>query len=690
MTHADRTEKYVSAAVRAVTEELANTSSGRNAALNKAAHRMGQFIGAGMLGQEEAATLLVNACEANGYVRKDGTAAVRSTIKSGLNAGMKEPQPDLPASEPFTTSVRNAPKLQAANAQQTGLTLAQFAAEKKLPVDALAFFGVADGEYGGLPCVRIPYKRRDGSQARTRLRPALTGNKAHRWEGNEGEIIAYDPDGGQLARAQRYLVVNEGESDTQTLLFAGIPALGIPGADFVKVLTTEHLVDVDRVLITVELNEVGDPDSGAERFVPNVRARLEALGFKGSVHELRMPEKAKDPSALWVRGPAAFPALVLAAIETASKPKRRSKSVADLIEVIESDGQFFGTGFPSLDSSFDNKGLPTSSLTVLLGGPGSRKTGLGTHLADTLSRAGCAALFMACDESRQSIVVRLGQRAGYSREGLQTRGTVGASIRAGFKRAEEESGRILRLIEIDDDDDAQTIEDAHAELVALAGDRVRVLIVDSLQTVRCAASEALPADTQNLRARIDAKVRTFKRLKKTGTIIVVISEVSRAFYNGSAKRIEKENVLSAAKESGGVEFGVDLLIGLVRSKSDENAVEMVVAKSRIGLEPRFWVQWDRERAELSETEAPFDAGAPDGGTRERDRAVRDTELHRKIRDALLKSPGLSKNAIRAVLKLQRSSVYDAVAEMAADGLLIEEPRHSYCVNPAFGARDEEQ
>ncbi len=65
----------------------------------------------------------------------------------------------------------------------------------------------------------------------------------------------------------------EGESDTQTLWFHGIPALGIPGAETWKDRWAEHLEGIERVYVVVE------PDEGGQTLkemllVSHVRDRL--------------------------------------------------------------------------------------------------------------------------------------------------------------------------------------------------------------------------------------------------------------------------------------------------------------------------------------------------------------------------------------------------------------------------------
>ena len=67
--------------------------SGRNRALNEAAHSLGTM--AGWIDLNEVANALWDASVANGYVAKDGEAAAKQTITSGLAAGQTKPRPPL-------------------------------------------------------------------------------------------------------------------------------------------------------------------------------------------------------------------------------------------------------------------------------------------------------------------------------------------------------------------------------------------------------------------------------------------------------------------------------------------------------------------------------------------------------------------------------------------------------------------
>lgn len=67
----------------------------RNAVLFKAAARLGELVGAGMLGADIAAQGLLVAAQACGLVRDDGRRAVEATIASGLRAGTASQSPRL-------------------------------------------------------------------------------------------------------------------------------------------------------------------------------------------------------------------------------------------------------------------------------------------------------------------------------------------------------------------------------------------------------------------------------------------------------------------------------------------------------------------------------------------------------------------------------------------------------------------
>jgi hypothetical protein len=86
LTH--RLNRYTETSVANECARLARVQEGsRNHELNISAFRIGRYIGAGLLTEEQARSALLQACTENGYVRDDGINAFERTFKSGKNKG---------------------------------------------------------------------------------------------------------------------------------------------------------------------------------------------------------------------------------------------------------------------------------------------------------------------------------------------------------------------------------------------------------------------------------------------------------------------------------------------------------------------------------------------------------------------------------------------------------------------------
>ena len=105
-------------------------------------------------------------------------------------------------------------------------TLENYAKAKSLPVDFLEGLGLQTVFSSGKPAVRMPYYDRGGSEVAVRMRIALTGAERFRWR--TGSRL--HPYGLWRLPESGYILLFEGESDTQTAWFHDLPALGIPGA----------------------------------------------------------------------------------------------------------------------------------------------------------------------------------------------------------------------------------------------------------------------------------------------------------------------------------------------------------------------------------------------------------------------------------------------------------------------------
>jgi hypothetical protein len=180
------------------------------------------------------------------------------------------------------------------NTPPSGLTLAQYADAKKLPLDFLRGVGLSDMPYQGSPAIRMPYFAEDGTQAAVRFRLALAGEDRFRWKSGAKPCL-YGL--WRLRDAQRagYLVIVEGESDCHTLWYVKIPAAGLPGADSWREEWAALLDNIPTIYIVIE------PDQGGQAIgkwlsISSMRERAQLLKFDGY----------KDPSALYLADPEQF------------------------------------------------------------------------------------------------------------------------------------------------------------------------------------------------------------------------------------------------------------------------------------------------------------------------------------------------------------------------------------------------
>jgi hypothetical protein len=175
------------------------------------------------------------------------------------------------------------------------ITVEALAEHKRLPVEFLHEQGLRDLPEGG---VGIPYRTPDGQEVVKRRVKLRAGDGSYWPQGQP--LLAYGETRLDEAVKVGYLVLVEGESDSWTLWYHGIPALGLPGADTVaKTLHLGHISNIPIIYVVEEHDEAG------KDFVANVSTRLAALGWCGQLKVVRFPD-AKDVSELHCQDPEAF------------------------------------------------------------------------------------------------------------------------------------------------------------------------------------------------------------------------------------------------------------------------------------------------------------------------------------------------------------------------------------------------
>jgi hypothetical protein len=230
------------------------------------------------------------------------------------------------------------------NSTSQKVTVATLGESKRLPVVFLLRLGLYDTSHG----VAIPYYSTDGAPIAVKERTALKAKHGSFWPKGV-KLAAYGAERIADANKAGFLVAVEGESDCWTLLWHGLPALGIPGAGAARVILPEHVEMISTIYIHVE------PDLGGERFLAGVLARLAILDFKGKVFVLRMPNGVKDPADLHCLDPDQFKAKMEQAIQAATP--------LDLPRANDQKERR-ATGAPATTNHADRAGRPSITITT--------------------------------------------------------------------------------------------------------------------------------------------------------------------------------------------------------------------------------------------------------------------------------------------------------------------------------------
>lgn len=177
-------------------------------------------------------------------------------------------------------------------------TVEQYCGDKKIPVDFLKKkFYVSDATYCGTQCVKMPYLTEDGTEHRCKMRFA---NKQQCYNSGPGKgLILYGEWLLPEIRKDGYVFLVEGESDTQSLWYMGLPALGVPGVEGFNAEMAEKLKGIEDIYIHCEGDAAGN--KFAFQTVPK---RLKEVGYSGTVGVLKcrdIESAIKDPSDLLIK-----------------------------------------------------------------------------------------------------------------------------------------------------------------------------------------------------------------------------------------------------------------------------------------------------------------------------------------------------------------------------------------------------
>ena len=240
------------------------------------------------------------------------------------------------------------------------------------------------------------------------------------------------------------------------------------------------------------------------------------------------------------------------------------------------------TGFSTLDAFLGGGLFP--GLTVLGAASSLGKTTFALQMADQVALSGRTVLFATLEQGTVDLVCKslsrlaalaghevsplsmrvADQRASWSAETLEAFDAAAACYRVFI-------GPNIRFLEGENE---TRVADIAAAADLLGGDEPPVIVVDYLQML----SPADPSDTD--KRAVDRNVLALRRLARAlDTPVVAISSLNRASYTGLID-------LSSFKESGAIEYGADLLLGiqpsgLARRLDGKNEFDSARAASRV-------------------------------------------------------------------------------------------------------------
>ena len=192
---------------------------------------------------------------------------------------------------------QEAPKKEPKKNSGSGLgsySLEQYSQDKQLPADFLRDICRTDTgrDRDGTTFLRISYADATGQEITYRKRYA---KKEFRWRtGSKGKIHLYGEWRLESIRAAGWAILVEGESDTQSLWYMGLPAIGVAGATLFKPEQVE-------LLQGLKLYVHKEPDQGGDTFTAKIYKCLRDGDFTGTVYRWDCAHlDAKDPSDVYL------------------------------------------------------------------------------------------------------------------------------------------------------------------------------------------------------------------------------------------------------------------------------------------------------------------------------------------------------------------------------------------------------
>ena len=439
-------------------------------------------------------------------------------------------------------------------------------------------FGIGYDPRGGR--VVLPWSTRPGEWYH--IDRDVTGRAAHKYEkprrADVGEQPLYNPD----AIGEKAFFVVEGVLDAYAVASCGLPVVALAGTG--STALAEALIGRKyRGVVMLALDE----DEAGRRAETELEARLSGAGIATVRVDVSRPDGAAedgekhDPAQLFAEDRDTFSRRALAAhadgvrkaeesAEARYAEMLRRLQVVDAAEAVmriytlEDAEDPTPTGLRGLDRAL-NGGLRPG--LIVLGAVSSLgKTTLSVQVADHIAESGRPVLFVTIEQSARELASKslsriMRQRTGglsgtISSEDLQSRTerkTFGEARYAALLDAcEAYTDAIAPRMHFLEGTEQPLVSDVAeaASRIAEHDGEPPVVFVDYLQLL------APESDRMTDKQATDRNITALRHLARDlRTPVFVISSLNRSSYSGAIS-------LDSFKESGGIEYGADLLLGL--------------------------------------------------------------------------------------------------------------------------------
>lgn len=422
---------------------------------------------------------------------------------------------------------------------------------------------------------------------------------------NKGQAVPFNWKG--MSKAQHPIFIVEGEIDALSIIEAGGDAVGLGSTANVNLFTNNYVKNnPPQRPFVIALDNDAAGDDAAEKLA----GELDALEI--AYYRWNPAGEYKDANAALQAEPEAFREMVARAdqleaqaLQEAREEYEKTSAAHHLQAFIDGIAESANTpaqptGFANLDRALDGglyEGLYFIGAITSLG-----KTTLALQIADQIAQSGRDVLIFSLEMARAELmsksisretVLEVLETGGDMRHAKTNRGITAGERWARYSREEvalihkamANYGEYAKHIYIHEgigNIGVEQIRETVEQHIRLTGNSP-VVVVDYVQIL--APYDVRATDKQNT----DKAVLELKRLSRDCKIPVVgISSFNRASY--------KEAVtLEAFKESGSLEYGSDVLIGLqlegvgakdfdatAAKRKDPREIELVILKNRNG------------------------------------------------------------------------------------------------------------